>query len=81
MHVLLTLAFVILIAIIETAPSTAQNSGIHPVVIIILLVDYLIPIELSNAQEVACLVLPAAWWLSLWLVIIVIVPREMLFGA
>jgi hypothetical protein len=45
LHVLLTLAAVIVIAIARTAPSTARRSGIGPVVIIIILVDYLIPIQ------------------------------------
>ena len=42
---LLTLAIVIVIAIARTAPSTARRSGIRPVLIIIILIDYLIPIQ------------------------------------
>jgi hypothetical protein len=78
--VLLTLAVVIFIGSAGTAPSTARRSGIHPVVIIILLVNYLIPIQLSNGQEVACLVLPAAWPLNLCPGIIATLPRETLGG-
>jgi hypothetical protein len=63
------------------APSTARRSEIHPVLIIIILVDYLIPIQWYNSQEVAWLVLPAAWWLNLWAEIIATEPREMLNGA
>jgi hypothetical protein len=66
---------------IRTAPSTAWHSGIRPVVIIIIHVDYLIPIQLFNSQEVAWLVLPAAWWLNLCPEIIATVPRETLAGA
>jgi hypothetical protein len=58
--VLLTLAIVIVIAIARTPPSTARCSGIHPVLIIIILIDYDIPIQWSNGQEVAWIVLPAA---------------------
>jgi len=81
LRVLLTLAIVIVIAIARTAPSTAQPSGIGPVLIIIIFVDYLIPIQWSNGQEVAWLVLPAAWWLNLCPEIIATLPRETLAGA
>jgi len=64
-----------------TAPSTARRSGIPPVIIVIILVDYLIPIQWSNSQDVAWLVLPAAWRLNLCPEIIATVPREMLTGA
>jgi hypothetical protein len=63
------------------APSTARRSGIRPVDIIIILVDYLIPHRWSNGQDVACLVLRAAWWLNLCSEIIPTVPRETLPGA
>jgi hypothetical protein len=63
------------------ASSTARHSRIRPVVIIIILVDYLIPMEWSNGQEVAWLVLPAAWGLNLCPKIISTVPREMVTGA
>jgi hypothetical protein len=81
LRVLLTLAIVIVIAIAKTAPSTARRSGIRPVLIIIILVDYLIPIPWSNGQEVAWLVLPGAWWFNLGPEIIATVPRETLAGA
>jgi hypothetical protein len=80
--VLHTLAIVIFSAITRTAPYTARRSGIHSVlIIIIILFDYLIPIQWSNGQEVAWLVLPAAWWLNLCHEIIATVPRETLAGA
>jgi hypothetical protein len=63
--VLLTLAVVIVIAMARTAPATARVSGIHPDLIIIIIVDYIIPIQRSKGYEVAWLVLPAAWWLNL----------------
>jgi hypothetical protein len=78
---LLTLAIVSVIAIAKPAPSTAEPTGIRPVLIIIILGDYLIPIQWSNRQEVAWLVLPAAWWLNLFPEIIATVPRETLAGA
>jgi hypothetical protein len=64
-----------------TAHSTALHSGIRPVVIIIILVDYLVPFQWSNGQEVAWLVRPAAWWLNLCPEIIPTITREMLAGA
>jgi hypothetical protein len=72
---------VIIIVIARTAWSSARLSGICPVVIIIILVDYLIPIHQSTCQAVARLVLPAAWWLNLCQEIIATIPREMLTGA
>jgi hypothetical protein len=65
LRVLLTLAVVIVIAIARTAPSTARRTGIRPVVIIIILIDYLIPIQWSNGPEVAQFGLPTAWWFNL----------------
>jgi len=53
----------------------------HPVVTNITLIDYLIPIQWFNGQEVARLVLPAAWLLNLCPEIIVTIPRETLPGA
>jgi len=81
LRVLRTLAVVIVIAMATTAPSTAQRSGIRPGVIIIILVHYVIPIQLSNSQKVAWLVLPAAWWHDLFPVIIATAPRETLAGV
>ena len=52
-----------------------------PVVIIIIILDYLIPIQWSNGQEVAWFVLPTAWRLELCPGIVAIVPTEMLTGA
>jgi len=80
LRVLLTVGIVIVIAIARTSPSTAQHSGIRPVLIIISLVDYLIPIQWSNGQEVAWLVLPAACWLNLCPESIATIPRETLIG-
>jgi len=60
LRVLLTLTVVIVIGISRTAPSTTGHCGIHPVHIIIILVDYLIPMQWSNGQDVTWLVLPAA---------------------
>jgi hypothetical protein len=81
LHVLPTLAVLILIAIARTAASTAQCSAIRPVVIIIILVEYLIPIYSSNGQDVTWFVLPAAWRLNLCPEIIATIPRETLTGA
>jgi hypothetical protein len=81
LRVLLTLAIVIIIAMTRTAPSTARRSRIHPGVIIIILVDYFIPTQWSNGQQVAWLVLPAAWWLNLCPEIIATVPIEILASA
>jgi hypothetical protein len=81
LRVLLTLAVVIVISIARTAPSTAWRTGIRPVVIIIIHVDYLIPIQWSNAHEVAWYVLPTAWLFNLCPEIIATVPRETLTGA
>jgi len=81
LRVLLTLAVVIVIAIARTAPSTTRRTGICPVVIIIILVDYFIPIQWSNCQEVAWFVLPTAWRLNLCPEIIATVPRETLTSA
>jgi hypothetical protein len=79
--VFLTLAVVIAIVIARTAPSTAQPAGIRPVLIIIILVDYLIQILWSNGHEVAWLVLPAAWRLNHCPEIIATLPGETLTGA
>jgi hypothetical protein len=81
LHVLLTFAIVIVIAIPRTAPSNAWQSGIRPVLIVIILVDCFIPIQWSTGQEVACLLLTATWRLNLHPEIIATVPREELAGA
>jgi len=80
-HVLLTLPVVIVIVIARTAKSIALRSGIRPVLIIIILLDYLIPMQWSNGQDVAWFVLLAAWRLNLCPVIIATVPCETLAGA
>jgi hypothetical protein len=72
---------VIVIAITRTTPSATERSRIRPVLISIILVDYPIPIQWSNGQEVAWLVLLAAWWLNLCTEIIATIPRETLAGA
>jgi len=82
LRVLLTLGVIIVIAIARTAPSAARPSGIRAVlIIIIILIDDLIPIQWSNTQEVAWLVLPGAWWLNVCPEIIVTVPRETFASA
>jgi len=80
---LLTLAIAIVIVIVmaRTAPSTARSCGMRPVLITIILIEYLIPIQWSEGQEVAWLLLPAAWRLNLYPVIIATIPRETLAGA
>jgi hypothetical protein len=72
---------VIVIAIGRTPPSTARRTGICPVVIIIIPVDYLIPIQWSNGQEVAGFVLPAAGGLNHCREIIATIQGEMLTAA
>ena len=81
LRVLPTLAVIIVIAIARMAPATALRSGIRPVLISIILVDYLIPIHWSNGQEVAWFVQPAGWLLNLRPEIIATIPRETLVGA
>jgi hypothetical protein len=81
LHVVLTRTVVIVIAIAWTVPSTARRTWIHPVVIIIILIDYLIPILWSNGQEVAWFVLPTAWPLNLCPENIATIRRETLTGA
>jgi len=63
------------------AHSTNRCTGILLVVIIINLVDSLIPIQLFNGQDVACLVLQTAWWSNLCSKMITTVPRETFTGA
>ena len=75
LRVLLTLAVIIVIAIASMAPLNARRAGIRPVLIIIILLDYLIPIQWSNGQEVAWFVLPAAWRLNLCPEIIATIAR------
>jgi hypothetical protein len=60
------------------APSTTWHSGIRPVLIIIILIDYLIPIQWSNSHEVARLVLQASWRLNLYTEIIAVVRMRVL---
>jgi len=48
---------------------------------IIILVDYLIPIQSSNSDEVPWLVLPEAWQLNHCPEIIATIPRETLSSA
>jgi len=74
--ILLTLAVIIVITIARTAPPTALCSGFSAVLIIIILVDYLIPIQGYNSQKVVWFVLLAGWWLHLCPEIIATVPRE-----
>jgi len=75
---LLTLAIFIVIAIARTAPPTAPLTGICPVLIMIILVDYLMPIQWSNGQEVAWLVQPPAGQLNCSPEIIATLTRETL---
>ena len=81
LHVLLTLSLVIVIVIAKTALFTAWRSRIRPVLIIIILVHHLIPIQWSNGQEVALLLLPAAQRPNLYPGIIATVPGETLVSA
>jgi uncharacterized membrane protein len=74
-------AVIIVIAIAMKTPSPARCSGIRPVVIIIILIDYLIPIQWSNSQSVAWFVLLAAGRLNLCREIIATIPTEMLTCA
>jgi hypothetical protein len=69
---------VIVSTIARTAASNAWHSGICPVLIIIIHLDYLIAIQCSHSQEVTWLVLPAAWWLNLCSAINATLPRETL---
>jgi len=78
---LLTVAAVIVISITRTAPTTVWRSAICPVLIIIMLDDYPITIQWSNAQEVGWFVLLAPWWLNHCPEIIATVQRDMLGGA
>jgi len=75
LRAILSLAVIIDSAIGRMLPSTALGSGISPVFIIIILIDYLIPIQPSNSQDIACLELPAAWWLNLYPRIIATVTK------
>jgi len=61
LRLLLTLPIVSVIAVARTAPSTPQRSNMYPALIIIILVNHLHPIQWFTGQEVAWLVLPAAW--------------------
>jgi hypothetical protein len=81
LSVLLTLAFVIVIAIVCTAHSTGRRSRTSAVPIILILVDYLIPMQWSNGQEVAWFVLPSQGRFNFCPEIIATTPREMLTGV
>jgi len=81
LHVLLTLAVVIAIAIASMAISTAWYSGICPPLTIIILVEYLIPIQWINCQEVTWLLLQADWPLNLCTGMIATIPTEILADA
>jgi len=81
LRVLLTVAIVFVIAIDRTAPFTARRYRIHPVLLVILLINFLVPFQWSNCQEVAWLVLLAVWWHNLCPEIIATIPREMLHGV
>jgi hypothetical protein len=69
------------IALARTASSTTWRGAIRPILITIILVDDLIPIQWSEGQKVAWLVLLAAWWLDLWPEIIPTIPTETRTGA
>jgi hypothetical protein len=79
--VLLTLSIVIGIPITGLAAFIARRCGIRPVLIIIILVDYLILIQSPNGQEVTWLALPAAGRPNLCREIIAAVLRIMIAGA
>jgi hypothetical protein len=77
-HVLLTLTIVSVVAIAWTVPSSSGRSVICPVSIIIILIEYLIPIQSSNGQEISWLVLPATWRLNYCPDIIATISRKMI---
>jgi hypothetical protein len=81
MGVLLTLAVIIVIAIARTAPSNAQRCRLCPVLIIIMLNNYLIPFQWANGLEVVGHILLPASRLNLCPEIIATVPRRILPGA
>jgi len=81
LHVLLTIAIVIVIAIPRKAPSTGRRSRIHPVLMFIILLDPLYPIQWFNGQAISWHGLPAARWLIYFLAIIATIPRAQLTGA
>jgi len=80
LRVLLTLTVVIVIVIARMAPSTARRTWIRPFLITNIIVDYLIPTQWSNGQEVAWFVPRVAWRLNLGPEIIATVSRETLAG-
>jgi hypothetical protein len=53
-----------LIPVAPCSPSTARHSRISPVLIIVILVEYLNLMQSSNPQEVAWFVLQQAWQLN-----------------
>jgi len=63
------------------ASSTPRRTRIRSVLIIIIRVDCLIPIQWTNALEVAWFVLLKAWGLNLCPEIIATVQRETLPGG
>jgi hypothetical protein len=63
------------------APPTTQRAVFCPVLIIFILINYLIPMQLFNAQEVAWLVLSAAWRLNLCRELNGRITRETLSGS
>jgi len=80
LHCLLTLGVSIVIAIVRTVRSTTRRSGICPVLIIIILVNYLRPIKWATGQQVTWLVLPAYWRMNLCPEFFATIPRDMLPG-
>jgi len=78
LHVLPTHTVVIVINIASTTVSSARCSGIRPVLVIFMVVNYLIPIQWSNSDNVTWLVLPPACQLNLCPEIISTTPRESL---
>jgi len=81
LRVLLTFTIVIVIAITRLILSPTGCTGIGPVLFIIILIDYLIQIQWSNGQQVAWLVLLAAWRLNYCPEIIATRPRGALTTA
>jgi hypothetical protein len=77
--VLLIIAVVIVIAMVMMASSFARCCGIHPIQMIIILVNYLIQIQRAS-QDVSWHTQQASWWLNLCPDIISTVLREMLTG-
>jgi len=81
MRILPALDIVLVIAIARMACSTTRRTGILPVVIINILVDYLISAQWSQSEEVTWFVNPAAWPVNLCPEINAAISTEMITGS